>query len=140
MIVALYILGALLLVGLVLKLTHCPDAPKPEDDTAPPADDAADNECCGMHITCEKDSLLAGVSDDIEYFEDEDLDRYKGRGADDYTDDEIEQFRDVLLTLRPDEIAAWGRSIQLRGITLPAPVRDELLMIVAEARKNASSQ
>ena len=42
--------------------------------------------------------------------------------------------REVLLTLRPDEIAGWARSVQLRGITLPADVREELLMIVAEAR------
>ena len=40
----------------------------------------------------------------------------------------------MLLTLRPDEIAPWARSLQLRGITLPAEVREELLMIVAEAR------
>ena len=26
--------------------------------------------CCGNHLTCEKDSLLAAVSQKIEYFED----------------------------------------------------------------------
>jgi hypothetical protein len=87
-----------------------------------------------MHISCEKDSLLADVSDKIDYFDDEELDRYAGRGADSYNDDEIEEFRDVLLTLLPTDIAPWARSIQLRGITLPTAVREELLMIVAEAR------
>ena len=48
---------------------------------------------------------------------------------------DIEEFRDVLLTLLPTDIAPWARSIQLRGITLPSEVREELLMIVAEARK-----
>jgi hypothetical protein len=43
----------------------------------------------------------------------------------------------VLLTLLPGDIAGWGRSIQLRGIELPDDVRDELLLIVAEARKSS---
>ena len=88
-----------------------------------------------MHITCEKDSLLAAVSKEIEYYDDEELDRFAGRGADEYSDGEIEEFRDVLLTMRPDDIAGWARSVQLRGITLPTAVRDELIMIVAEARQ-----
>lgn len=93
--------------------------------------------CCGMHITCEKDSLLASVSKEVEYFDDEELDRFAGRQPDAYEPEEIEEFRDVLLTLLPTDIAPWARSIQLRGINLPSEVRDELLMIVAEARKDA---
>lgn len=89
-----------------------------------------------MHITCEKDSLLAGISKSIEYYEDEELDAYKGREADGYSEEETEQFRDVLLTLLPEDIAGWARSLQLRGITLPAEVREELLMIVAERRES----
>ena len=34
--------------------------------------------CCGLHETCESESLLAGVSKGIEYYEDEELDRFKG--------------------------------------------------------------
>ena len=30
----------------------------------------ADAECCGMHETCEKDSLLTAVSKEIEYYND----------------------------------------------------------------------
>lgn len=95
-------------------------------------------ECCGMHITCEKDSLLASVSKEIEYYDDEELDRFAGKSPDGYTDDEIEEFRDVLITMKPSDIAGWARSLQLRNIALPAAVRDELLMIVAEARQNAA--
>ena len=69
------------------------------------------------------------------YYDDEELDAFKGREPDDYTSEEIDQFRDVLLTLLPQDIAGWGRSIQLRGINLPYEVREELLMIVAEARQ-----
>lgn len=106
------------------------------DDTEGEGDDG--QECCGMHITCEKDSLLASVSKEIEYYDDEELDRFAGKSPDGYTDDEIEEFRDVLITMKPSDIAGWARSLQLRNIALPAAVRDELLMIVAEARQNAA--
>lgn len=131
MIIALYIALAIVGVGAVLwalDRRHRSSDPEPEPQPA----DA--EECCGMHITCERDSLLANVSDTVEYFDDEELDRFRGRSADDYSDAEVEEFRDVLLTLQPDDIAAWGRSIQLRGIELPTAVREELLLIVAEAR------
>lgn len=158
MIVFLIILAALVGVGLPLYLLHraderraarkggtddadvavgAPDSTRDEpaaaDDTLPLGED--DEVCCGMHMTCEKDSLLADVSSTIEYFDDEELDRFAGRDADGYTPEEIEEFRDVLLTLLPADIAPWARSVQLRGITLPAEVREELLMIVAEARR-----
>ena len=92
-----------------------------------------ETECCGMHAVCEKD-LLSPVSDEYEYYDDEELDAYRGRGAESYTDEEVEQFRDVLLTLRPDDVAGWSQSMQLRGIELPTEVREELLMIVGEQR------
>lgn len=137
--VSLIILGTLVAVGLILYLhdRHSRRKAKAEGIDLP-AFNEPEEECCGMHITCERDSLLASVSDKIEYYDDEELDAYIGRKADDYTDEETEQFRDVLLTLLPDDIAGWGRSIQLRGIELPAPVKEELLMIVAEARREAN--
>lgn len=136
MIVALYILIAIVGVGLILyaheRLHHSHAGPEATDE--PAAQGQEQDECCGMHITCERDSLLAAISDDIVYFDDEELDQYAGRPADAYSDSEIEQFRDVLLTLLPHDIAPWARSIQLRGIELPAEIKEELLMIVAEER------
>lgn len=143
---ALIILLALVVTGVVLYLFHRRDVRRGTDQAStmgPMPDrvqdeDGDDSACCGMHVTCEKDSLLAAVSDKIEYFDDEDLDKFAGRAPDSYEDDEIEEFRDVLLTLIPTDIAPWARSIQLRGIELPSEVRDELLMIVAEARREAT--
>lgn len=138
MILALYILIALVAVGSLLYILHRRDLrrnPPAEAESAMTVED--DSQCCGMHITCEKDSLLASVSKEIEYYDDEELDRFRGRRSTDYADDEIEEFRNVLLTLLPGDIAGWGRSIQLRGIELPGDVRDELLLIVAEARKSS---
>lgn len=90
--------------------------------------------CCGNHLTCETDSLLAAVSQRIEYFDDEELDRFKGRSASAYKESEVEEFRDVLLTLDADEVPAWVRSLQLRGVEFPETLRPELYLIVGENR------
>lgn len=131
---ALIILAALIVVGAALYTHHRFTAADEPSEPEPVIPEADDSQCCGMHLTCEKDSLLTAPGQEIVYYDDEELDRYKDRQPDGYTDEETEQFRDVLLTLVPSDIAGWARSLQLRGITLPAPVRDELLMIVAEAR------
>lgn len=94
-----------------------------------------DTECCGQHEVCEKDSLLAAVSKDIEYYDDEELDTYRGRSGMDYNDAEIEEFRYVLETMREDEVAGWMRSLMLRGVMLPEEMKDEVLMIVGERRQ-----
>ncbi len=91
--------------------------------------------CCGQHETCEKDSLLAAVSKDVEYYEDEELDRFRGRGGDEYSDEEAEEFRYVMLTMREDEVAGWLRSLQLRMVELPDQLKDEAFMIVGERRQ-----
>lgn len=134
MIVALIILGALVGVGALLYAHHRLTSAQEPADAPAAAEEPEEEECCGMHVTCEKDSLLASVSPGIVYYEDEELDAYKGRSPEQYSDDEIEQFRDVLLTMQPSDIAGWARSLQLRGIALPPPVREELMMIVSEAR------
>lgn len=91
------------------------------------------DDCCGAHEVCESDSLLTS-NDNIEYFEDEDLDRFKGTPAGSYSDDAIEEFRDILYTLKEREVAAWVKSMQLRQVELPEIIREEALMIVEERR------
>lgn len=95
-----------------------------------------DPECCGMHEVCEKESLLAAVSKDIEYYDDEELDRFKGRQSGNYNADETAEFEEVLYTLRSEEVAGWVRSLQLRGIELPDSLKDEIMLIVSERRGN----
>ena len=91
-------------------------------------------ECCGQHETCERDSLLAAVSKKIEYYDDEELDEWKGTPADRYDDRQTETFREILYSMRSDEVAGWVRSLQLRGIELPDGIKDEVLLIVGERR------
>jgi hypothetical protein len=96
-----------------------------------------DSECCGQHAVCEKESLLAAVSKKIEYYDDEELDRFKGHPSDTYTNEEIEEFRDILYSMQETDVAGWSRSLQLRGIELPDEMKDELFLIVGERRFEA---
>lgn len=133
---ALILLAAIVGVGAVLYVLHRFHNQAPDSAADAPAAPAAEGEeCCGMHITCEKDSLLAAVSERVEYYDDEELDRFAGWDPENYTESETEEFRDILLSMRPDDIAGWARSLQLRNIALPGIVREELLLIVSEARK-----
>lgn len=94
----------------------------------------ADAECCGQHEICEKESLLAAVSKQIEYYDDEELDRYKGMSSDRYENEQIEEFRDVFYTMQETDVAGWVRSLQLRGIELPDELKDEVFLIIGERR------
>ena len=96
-----------------------------------------DSECCGQHAVCEKESLLAAVSKKIEYYDDKELDRFKGHPSDTYTNEEIEEFRDILYSMQETDVAGWSRSLQLRGIELPDEMKDELFLIVGERRFEA---
>lgn len=93
-----------------------------------------DIECCGAHDVCEADSLLNSNAN-VTYYDDEELDRFIGRDYKSYSDDEVEEFQDVLLTMDESEVAAWLRSLMLRQIELPALLREQALMIVEEVRQ-----
>lgn len=103
-------------------------------DEMPGIVEAAEAGCCGQHEVCEKDSLLAAVSRDIEYYDDEELDRFAGRESCDYSDAEVEEFDEVFTTLRSEEVAGWVRSLQLRGINLPDAIKDDVILVVGERR------
>lgn len=94
--------------------------------------------CCGQHAVCEKLELMKAANADIEYFDDEELDAYKGREAANYNGKEEEEFRDILYTMRPEEVERWTRSLQLRGINLPDGLKDEVFMLLDSARGMAS--
>lgn len=99
----------------------------------------ADAECCGQHETCERDSLLAAVSKQIEYYDDEELDKYIGTTPDAYTSEQEDEFRDVFYTMQDTDVAGWVRSLQLRGIALPDNIKDEVFLIIGERRLSPRS-
>lgn len=93
-----------------------------------------DAECCGQHEICERDSLLAAVSKQIEYYDDEELDKYIGTAPEEYTPEQEDEFRDVFYTMQDTDVAGWVRSLQLRGIALPNNIKDEVFLIIGERR------
>lgn len=146
---ALIILAVTILVGVLLwawekmrggkPLHH--HSPHPSDPPASPdisdTSDISDNNspasapviCCGLHAICEK---TGQINEPPVYYDDEELDAFAGREAEAYSDDEIEIFRDVLLTLRPEDAPGWAISLQRRRIALPAPLKPELDLILTE--------
>ncbi len=131
----------LLSIGIVLLIawlvTYKPGMKEKEENENEPAKEVP-VDCCGAHEVCEADSLLSS-SDNIEYFEDEELDRYEGTPSKSYSEEAIEEFRDVLYTLQEREVASWMKSIQLRKIELPEIIREEALMIVGDRRFSEQS-
>ena len=87
--------------------------------------DSENGVCCGKHSNCEKGYDTVNL-----YFDDEELDRFKGMKPEDYTDADIEEFRQVLYTMREDEVENWAHCIETRGIELPHQIREEILMML----------
>lgn len=85
--------------------------------------------CCGRHLICNK-PLTPKPGEPIIYYDDEELDRFAGKNADDYTQEETEEIREVMETLLPEDVAGWVRSMQLRGINFPTTLRDELFILL----------
>lgn len=155
MIPALFIAAFVTLLGLVLYIFELRWRRKQKGKDEPPGaasmnlsdsenmdgdekkeDSENGGECCGLHLVCEKDSL-SPMSAEILYYDDEELDRFVGRSADSYTPEEEEEFRDVLMTLRADDVAGWARSITQRHLELPPDVHDALMLLVREQRDSA---
>jgi len=85
--------------------------------------------CSGNNDKCEQNCMMEAAVKEIEYFDDEDLDQYKGRESDAYTDDEADEFRNVMETMRPEEVKAWNRSLILRGVNMPDQIKDDYIML-----------
>lgn len=131
----LFALGVFAAVaGLIRQWWYAKQLRAGKIDKMPEVRVGADNGCCGQHETCEKDSLLAAVSRTIEYYDDEELDRFRHRPSDGYTEAEIDTFNEILTTLRSEEVAGWIRSLQLREIALPDELKDDVLLLVGERR------
>ena len=126
---ALYIFIAMVVIGVILyihdRLTRKPDEHR--EETPQPKQEECNDDCCGSHDVCPSEMMLKHLNDPAEYFDDEELDAFKGREASDYNDDELEQWRDVLYTLKHDELMAWERSIKKRGLQMPTIIKEELM-------------
>ena len=125
-----------------VKQEEAPVAPKAEDtkaETATEEEYERPDGCCGAHEVCENESLLA-TNAKIVYFDDEELDAFKDRDPESYTDEEIAQFDEVFMTLRENELVEWLKSLQLRHVPLPECIKEQALMIISERRNNPATE
>lgn len=88
--------------------------------------------CDGTDSKCEQECMMEAATKDVEYFDDEELDRFARRASSDYTDEEAEEFREVLYSMQSEEVKEWNRSLILREINVPDQVKDELVMLLQE--------
>lgn len=135
----LLLIGLLVGLGIVVYIGHLWHTRRTSSSTQAEETPAerlrpADGSCCGQHAVCDRRSLLAGARPTIEYYDDEELDAYRGTPSDGYTDEQTEEFREVLYTMREDDVPGWVRSLELRGISLPDALKPEVILLVEELR------
>ena len=128
--------------GRVIRKKNGEDAVPSQQAAAPESPSAVEageeaveddgEECCGEHEVCEKGRIKRALRTDIEYFDDEELDRYRGTAPEEYDDDAVEEFREVLYTMHPSEIEDWLKSLELREVALPDALKDELFMLMRQ--------
>lgn len=126
MIIAALFIIAILILGIAIYFWYGPSE-EPVQEPRPEG-------CCGQHAVCEKESLLAAMQKQVEYYDDEELDRFRCTPAEAYTEEQVEEFREILSTMQETDVPGWVRSLQLRGIEIPATMRDEIIMIVGDLR------
>lgn len=126
----LYLIIALIALGVVSAVFGFFSQKKGEDEE-PLQEGISCNTCNGENTKCEQECMMEAATKEIEYYDDEELDRFKGRESDSYNDQEVEEFSEVLYTMKPEEVAGWNRSLILRGISLPNQLKDEVISFLS---------
>ena len=124
----LYLFLSLIALGVFSALYAIVTNRNREESPVVQADSCAT--CNGENDKCEQECMMEAATKPIEYFDDEELDAFKGRSSDGYTDEEVEQFCYVLNTMPQEEIRDWCRSLHLRGIEIPDQLKDEVYMMM----------
>lgn len=120
----LYLVLALVVLGLFCALLGYRSHKRGEDQTIVIGEGDC-TRCSPDNVMCEQECMLKASTEPIEYFDDEELDVYKGKASDSYNEEETALFAEVLETLHPEEVKAWNRSLILRGINMPDGIKDE---------------
>lgn len=133
----IYLIAALVVLGVIAALTTLWPGNRGDDTVVQPTQSCST--CAGTSAACEQECMMEAATQPIEYFDDEELDAYAGRSADSYTDQEADEFYNVMTTMQPAEVQAWGRSLNLRGIELPNQIKDEFTLLVSDAHSAHSA-
>ena len=131
----IYIISAVILI-LLFVLTYLDRWNRARNSSTPQSSEPEPavpvGECCGKHLVCEKQKLAEARLKEAQYFDDEELDRFRGRSSDSYEDDDIEAFRYVMYTMRQDEVKEWMECLQARDIELPDELKEECYSMMNE--------
>ncbi len=120
------VLAAILVVVASRKRTSAPEKAEEADEPH-----LVPSDCCGAHEICEFDASIFNQKE-IVYFEDEELDVLRNVREDQLTGKQIDQLREVLYTLRPEEINKWLISLGRRHIHLPVILQQEARQLLTE--------
>ena len=123
-------IGSLLILAIIAAIaTKLTKKKEGEPDMVMPTSGDCSS-CDGTDDKCEQVCMMEAAVKGVEYYDDEELDRFRGRLSEDYTDEEAETFAEVMLTMRPDEVKGWNRSLILRGINMPNQIKDDFIALV----------
>ena len=124
----LVFLAFLIMMAVHVGKKHSDEAEQDETQQSPALGESASCSSCsleGCTGTCITDEY-----EEPEYFDDEELDRFRGRHSSEYTDDEAEEFRDILYSMRQEEVRDWFKSLTQRSIEVPDQIKDELILML----------
>lgn len=123
-------IGALIVLALFAAITTLFTKKKEgEPDVVIPTSGDCSS-CDGTDEKCEQVCMMEAATREIEYYDDEELDRFRGRQSNQYTDEEAEEFANILYTMQPQEAKGWNRSLILREINVPNQIKDELITMI----------
>ncbi len=123
-------IGALIVLALFAAITTLFTKKKEgEPDIVMPTSGDCSS-CDGTDDKCEQVCMMEAATREIEYYDDEELDRFRGRQSNQYTDEEAEEFANILYTMQPQEAKGWNRSLILREINVPNQIKDELITMI----------
>ena len=118
----IYIIISIIGLLVIVALFTYSSKSKTKTEEPPVVDTPAD--CCWTNAIWEK--VLKKIDEKIEYFDDAELDQYRCIPSDSFNDQQIDQFREILYSIRPEELSDWFISLEKRGIELPDVLKQEL--------------
>ncbi|WP_455991070.1 FeoB-associated Cys-rich membrane protein [Prevotella sp.] len=123
-------IGALIVLALFAAITTLFTKKKEGDPDVVMPTSGDCSSCDGTDDKCEQVCMMEAATREIEYYDDEELDRFRGRQSNQYTDEEAEEFANILYTMQPQEAKGWNRSLILREINVPNQIKDELITMI----------
>ena len=83
------------------------------------------NEAGGCGLAAVMTARNEAIASEEDYFDDDELDRFKGIKANGYTAADVSEFAQVMRTMRKDEVGKWVAGLRHRGVLLPDALRNE---------------